>query len=189
VGERGPASIRPRVEADVPGLVEGLRLVAESDGYPSRWPEDPAAFVRAHGVLGAWVAERGGHVVGQALLRRPDDHTPVRMWTELTGADPAECAVLSRLFVAPAGRGAGAGAMLVRAAVDQAARLGLHTVLDVVTTDAAAVRLYERLGWVRFAAYEEHFGGDGPPERLVCFAAPPDNRIRARHPRGGQSPS
>jgi ribosomal protein S18 acetylase RimI-like enzyme len=80
--------------------------------------------------------------------------------------------VVSRLFVAPAGRGMGLGAALVAAAAAEAVRLGLRAVLDVVTANRAAVRLYERLGWIRFGSYEERFHPDGPIERLLCFAAP-----------------
>jgi GNAT superfamily N-acetyltransferase len=164
--------VRARTEADLPALVAGLRAVADADGYPTRWPDDPETFVRGDRVLGAWVAQRAGEVLGQVLLRSPGGQAPVRMWCAATGADPAACAVVSRLFVAPAGRGTGLGAALVVAAAAEAARLGLRAVLDVVTANRAAVRLYERLGWIRFGSYEERFDADGPVERLLCFAAP-----------------
>jgi GNAT superfamily N-acetyltransferase len=170
---RSGVDVRTRTAADLPALVLGLRLVAEADGYPSRWPEDPAEYVRGgDGLLGAWVADRSGEVLGQALLRRPGGQAPVRMWCAATGSRPATVAVLSRLFVVPAGRGWGVGEALVAAAVREAARLGRRPVLDVVTTNRAAVRLYERLGWTRFGWYEDRFHPDGPVERLLCFAAP-----------------
>jgi ribosomal protein S18 acetylase RimI-like enzyme len=72
----------------------------------------------------------------------------------------------------PGARGAGLGRSLLAAACAEAARRGLHPVLDVVDANRSAVRLYERLGWVPLGSYEETFGDGGPPEVLHCFAAP-----------------
>src|SRR5206468_5331882 len=120
-----------------------------------------------------WVAEDGGGVVGQVVLRRArDGQAPVALWCAATGREPGGCAVLARLFVVPSARGLGLGRGLVAVACGEAAGRGLHPVLDVVDANRAAVRMYERLGWTRLGTYEETFHGDGPAELLHCFAAP-----------------
>ena len=42
-------TIRPRRADDLPALVAALRAVHETMGYPSVWPDDPAAFVLGRG--------------------------------------------------------------------------------------------------------------------------------------------
>ena len=75
--------------------------------------------------------------------------------------------VLYDLFVAPAGRRSGAGAALLRAAVEHAAHAGAgFLMLQTATTNLAAQRLYEREGWVRdrdFYVYEYHLPEAKPP--------------------------
>lgn len=58
---------------------------------------------------------------------------------------------ISCVLIAPAARGGGLGAALVNAILDMAfGELALHRVgLGVFTCNAAALRLYERLGFVR----------------------------------------
>ncbi len=164
--------IRPRVDGDLPALVEGLAEVARADGYPSIWPRDPAAWLRADDLIGGWVALQAGSVVGQVLLRRPADDVPADLWSAATGRDRTECAVIKRLFVVPAARGTGLGRALMTVAGDTASGLGRHSVLDVTDRNQAAVRLYERLGWTRLGSFEVAFGGAAAPELLHAFAAP-----------------
>ncbi len=166
--------IRRRTEDDLPALVDGLRLAAAADGYPSVWPGDPAGWLRGDDLIGAWVAERDGTPVGQVVLRRTDGSAdpPVRMWCDATGGAATECAVVNRLFVIPSAQRGGAGAALMAAACAAAAGQGLHAVLDVVDTNRAAVRLYERLGWLRLGSVEVTFRGARAPELLLCFVAP-----------------
>src|SRR5262249_30953157 len=61
--------IRPRTMDDLTAVVDALTLVARSDGYPSRWPEDPVSWLRTTEVHGAWIADRGGEVLGHIVLR------------------------------------------------------------------------------------------------------------------------
>jgi len=165
------ATIRSREPDDLPALVAALARVATDDRYPSRWPDDPAAWLRTRDPLGAWVADRDGDLLGQVVLRRAGQQRPVTLWCELSGEDPASCALVSRLFVVVYARGAGIGRTLVETACVTAAELGLRPLLDVVDNNRAAVRLYRRLGWTHVGSYEETFG-DGPPEVLHCFAHP-----------------
>ena len=162
--------IRSRTEDDIEPLVRALALVAETDGYPTRWPADPAGWIRSRDVIGAWVVDEGGDLLGNVNLRWPRDHVPVRMWRARGG--PGECAVVSRLFVVPAARRRGLGLALLDAACARAAELDRRPVLDVVDDNRAAIALYRRLGWTDLGTYEDRFHDDGPIERLHCFAAP-----------------
>ncbi|UQX04015.1 GNAT family N-acetyltransferase [Streptomyces sp. RerS4] len=142
-----------------------LREVHERDGYPVNWPDEPAAWLSDGPLLGSWVAELDGGLVGHVRLAQSGagDVAP-RLWSERT-------AVLSRLFVAPRARGHGIGALLIGRAVEEARRRGLHPVLDVVASDTAAAALYERLGWELMATVDQQWG----PARTVairCYAAP-----------------
>jgi ribosomal protein S18 acetylase RimI-like enzyme len=44
-------------------------------------------------------------------------------------------------------------------------------VLDVMTKDTAAIRLYERLGWQKIGEASHHFG-DGQRTAALCFVSP-----------------
>jgi GNAT superfamily N-acetyltransferase len=162
--------IRVRTEDDLDALVGALALVAEADGYPTRWPADPAGWIRSSAVIDAWVADDGGDLLGNVNLRWPGDQAPVTMWRARGGDE--ECALVSRLFVVPSARRRGLGLALLDAACARAADLGRRPVLDVVDDNRAAVAMYRRLGWIELGRYEERFHDDGPVERLHCFAAP-----------------
>ena len=71
------------------------------------------------------------------------------------------CAVV-RMFVSPAGQGAGLGEALLTAAWQAATVPGRAPVLDVVSTNRSSLRLYERLGWTRLGSFEQAFR-DGRP--------------------------
>jgi GNAT superfamily N-acetyltransferase len=85
---------------------------------------------------------------------------------------PDRTAVVSRLFVAPRARGRGIGALLIGQAVAEARRRDLHPVLDVVASDAAALALYERLGWHLMATVDRQWGPLAVAIR--CYAAGAD---------------
>ncbi|MDV3220741.1 GNAT family N-acetyltransferase [Intrasporangium sp.] len=61
------------------------------------------------------------------------------------------------LYVAPRARGRGVGEALVNAVLDEARHLGrTEVVLEVGSTNEAAIALYERCGFVRTGATEPH---------------------------------
>ncbi len=67
------------------------------------------------------------------------------------GPDPGDDteAVIISMWVSPHARGQGVGERLARAAIEFAREVGFPAVkLEVVDTNIAAVRLYERLGFV-----------------------------------------
>ncbi|MEV6110461.1 GNAT family N-acetyltransferase [Streptomyces sp. NPDC051940] len=164
-------AIRPRTEDDIETCVRVLMDVHRQDGYPVNWPDRPEEWLSSGSPLGVWVAELAGRVVGHVALARSGagDVAP-GLWSERTGKSASLTAVVGRLFVGPAARGHGAGALLIGRAVEEARRRGLHPVLDVVASDTAAAALYERLGWERLATVEQRWG----PAQVVavhCYAA------------------
>jgi GNAT superfamily N-acetyltransferase len=124
---------RGRREEDLLGCVRALRETHLEDGYPARWPADPARWLTPPELAAAWVVERDGDVLGHVCVVRG---TTVR---------PAE---VSRLFVAPAARRQHLGTALLATAGTWAAARDLALTLDVVDDGGPAIGLYERLGWV-----------------------------------------
>lgn len=176
------ARLRPRTATDLDACVRVLAEVHRQDGYPQDWLDLPAAWLTPRRMLAAWVATvghgaidgvGGREIAGHVALSAsgPGDSAP-SLWSSATGRPEAEAAVVNRLFVGPAARGLGAGALLLAQATDEARRRGLHPVLDVVTTGRSAVALYERAGWSLLGTVEQQWG----PDRYVpvhCYAAPP----------------
>src|SRR6266498_1241695 len=68
--DAGGVLIRPREPDDLGGLVDALALVADNDGYPSHWPEQPASWLRTSDAYGAWVADRNGDLLGHVVDRK-----------------------------------------------------------------------------------------------------------------------
>ena len=92
-------------------------------------------------------------------------------WTDSKEGAGDHVAVLGRLFVLPEARGHALGEKLMRAALDHAQHEGLRLVLDVMTKDEAATRLYERLGWQRTGT-TEHDNGRGQRVPAYCYVSP-----------------
>ncbi|MFJ8857039.1 GNAT family N-acetyltransferase [Streptomyces sp. NPDC102451] len=163
--------VRRREARDLAEVAEVLIAVHKSDGYPVEGVEDPQGWLSPDGLLAAWVAELDGHVVGHVAVNSPRSGDEVAyLWSEKSGAAPSQVGVLARLFVASDARKGSAGQHLMDAAASYARANNLRLVLEVLTKDAAAIRLYERLGWQRFGETEHTFAG----ERFdaVCFVAP-----------------
>jgi GNAT superfamily N-acetyltransferase len=174
--------IRERDDGDLPECVRALRLVHEADGYPMVWPADPSGWLSPDDQAAAWVAvtgaaavasgaaegeEGGGHragpraqggeILGQVLLREHPE---------------PDCYELARLFVAPAARGLGLGAALMKRAETWAARRGCRLVLEVVADErSGAIALYEKAGWRRTSTVVADWSApDGTPVRLHRYA-------------------
>ncbi|MBD0841473.1 GNAT family N-acetyltransferase [Streptomyces sp. TRM68416] len=152
-----------------------MRILAEvhaHDGYPVNWPDRPDEWLSRGSLLGSWVAELEGGLVGHVSLAQAGDGdlAPV-LWSERHGTTREMTAVVSRLFVAPQARGHRIGALLIGSAVEAARHRGLHPVLDVVASDTAAAALYERLGWELTATVEQEWSAH---QRVTvrCYAAP-----------------
>lgn len=164
-------TVRTYEEADLASAAAALVEVHETDGYPVEGVEDPQTWLRSDDVLAAWVAEVEGEIVGHVAVMRSQGEDAVSLWTEQSGEDEARVGVLARLFVVPAARKHAAGKRLMEAAMDFGQAQGLRLVLDVMTKDVAAMRLYERLGWRKIGEAIHHFG-DGENIPAVCYVSP-----------------
>ncbi|MFC8130524.1 GNAT family N-acetyltransferase [Streptomyces sp. NPDC057302] len=164
-------TVRPFEEADLDSAAAALVEVHETDGYPVEGVEDPQAWLRSKDVLAAWVADVEGKIVGHVAIMRSQGEDAVSLWTEQSGDDEANVGVLARLFVVREARKHAAGKRLMEAATDFGQKQGLRLVLDVMTKDAAAIRLYERLGWRKIGEATHHFG-DGESILAVCYVSP-----------------
>ena len=142
--------VRPRLDGDLEQCVRLLADVHRADGYPAFWPDNPVRWLSPRGSFGAWVAAEAGLVAGHVAIAAVGAGHAADVWRG-AGLAPETLASMSRLFVAPPARGAGLGDELVDVACREAARRGLHPVLDVVETNLAAIALYERRKWVRIA--------------------------------------
>jgi len=143
--------LRPRTPDDLPELVNVLRAVHERMGYPSVWPDDPAAFVQGRGE--AWVAVLAGRVAGQVMLAPLPEPRPE--WAAQTALPdemlPGEVMEVKRLFVSLDAQRGGIARTLLAHALRQGRARGAFSVLQVNESSVPAVRLYEREGW-RFVA-------------------------------------
>lgn len=137
-------AVRLRCADDLSACVTALAEVHRHDGYPTRWPADPAEWLTPKHLHAAWVAEDDGVVQGHVVVAGVTD-------TELTRAatrPAADLLAVSRLFVRPAGRGRRLGDALLCAATEFATQRRVGLVLEVVDErGSAAIGLYERLGW------------------------------------------
>ncbi|MGW6527432.1 GNAT family N-acetyltransferase [Streptomyces venezuelae] len=163
--------VRPFESDDLDRAAAALVEVHKTDGYPVEGVEDPQAWLCSADVLAAWVAEEEGEVVGHVAILRPRDEDAVEMWTKQSGDDKAHVAVLARLFVVRAARKHETGKRLTEAAMRFAQERDLRLVLDVMTKDVAATRLYERLGWQKIGEATHHFRGDQSVP-AVCYVSP-----------------
>jgi putative acetyltransferase len=124
-------TVRPARSGDSPGAAAVVRAVYDEYGFT--WDEagyhaDLADVEASYSAF--FVAEDGGKIVGTAGLSAEGS--------------------LERLYVLPSARGAGLGATLLRAVIDEARRQG-HPQLEI-WTDKVLVEahgLYERFGFFR----------------------------------------
>jgi ribosomal protein S18 acetylase RimI-like enzyme len=164
--------IRMRQDADLPALAQVLIEVHAHGGYPVEGVADPVNWLRIERLLGAWVAESGGKLVGQVGLASPSrGDEAVDLWIELSGSEIDSVAVLGRLFVSPHARGQRLGQRLTDVAMEHARRLGKRAVLDVMAKDVAAIRTYENLGWERLGPIR-HSYGEAEIEPAFAYVSP-----------------
>jgi GNAT superfamily N-acetyltransferase len=138
-----------------------LRAVHEADNYPMIWQVDADRWIDPPDLLGAWVAELDGALVGHLLLG------PIHQADILPGTQAVEA---MRLFVHPSRRGLGIAAALLRAAITCA---GDRPVVLVVVDGTPAVAAYQRLGWKEITRHRADWtiGPDQYPE-LIWYQAP-----------------
>ncbi|MER5921038.1 GNAT family N-acetyltransferase [Streptomyces mirabilis] len=163
--------VRPFEDTDLPNAGSALIKVHATDGYPVEGVDQPDRWLRSADVLAAWVAEMNSEIVGHVALMRPHGEDAVSLWIEQSGDSEEQIAVLARLFVVREARKNAVGEKLMKAAMEYAQSQDLRLVLDVMTKDTAAIRLYERLGWVKIGEAIHRYGDDRTID-AVCYVAP-----------------
>ena len=100
------------------------------------------------------IAWRGGTAIGCGAVRRIDEST----------------AEIKRMYVIPSERSSGVGRQIVASLEREARALGAdQLVLETGTRQAAAIALYERLGFERIPPYGEYVASAATS---ICMAKP-----------------
>ncbi|GAB3753626.1 hypothetical protein GCM10027599_15080 [Yimella radicis] len=156
--------IRPRLESDLPQLVEQLRTQQPVSEYPLRWPLPfpPEQFIVRDTELVAFVAQIDDRVVGHVSVTRVSDNPDGAFWSRGTGRPIEALGCLSVLFVGPEAAGLGVGGRLMDTAVAEIRARGLTPVLDVTQSRSSATAVYRHRGW--------RFLGHSRPEWLPDWA-------------------
>ena len=141
--------VRVRESGDLEGCVALTRVVHDVDRYPLVLQANVGDFLASPRLIAAWVAQRGGQIVGHVALHRGSSRAMASMVSQVLSVEPDRIGVVSRLMVSPSVRGSGVGRRLLETATREAIRRGLTPALDVVTSYAAAITLYDRAGWRR----------------------------------------
>jgi GNAT superfamily N-acetyltransferase len=145
-----PSLVRERTPADLEACVTLASEVHRLDGYPSFLGEGGfTSFVAPDDALGAWVALLGEDLVGNVMLRPRSAPPSIALAAQALDVAPERLGFVARLMVASRARRRGIAGQLLDVAVAEARRLGRVPVLDVVTSDTAAVALYGASGWRR----------------------------------------
>jgi GNAT superfamily N-acetyltransferase len=137
-----------RESCHIPACIETLRAVHAADGYPERWPDDPAGWLAPADTLAAWIAGDPSLVTGHVLVGALNA-TQFEVFAPFTPRAAAELAVVRRLFVHPAYRSHGIAQLLLSACVRRILQEGRHAVLETMEDSLPAIRLYEGCGWRR----------------------------------------
>jgi ribosomal protein S18 acetylase RimI-like enzyme len=125
-------------------------------------------------------------VIGHVALSSAVGDSAAPVWSAASGLPPERIAAVAKLFVAPAGRGRGLGALLLDQATAEARGRGLRPALEVLDHDREAMALYERAGWRQVGSAPAPWAvtSAGEPMQLHYFLAPhvPPRQRLARVP-------
>lgn len=147
-------TIRPRDPSDLPTLIQILTDVHILTNYPVDGPSTFSAKLQSPNALISIVALYNGKLAGHAQLQPASVlNSAITESLSSHGAPITSFATLVSLFVDPKIQGKGVGARLVEEAVAWGKKEGRRLVLVVLEKDAAAIRMYERMGWVRGVEY------------------------------------
>jgi ribosomal protein S18 acetylase RimI-like enzyme len=146
-------------EPDLQDLCEATNAaIIEGGGFGWVQSQDRAALARHfRGVLLVpdrmlFLARLDGTVVGSAQLVRPPRNNEAQ----------AFAAQLTHAYIAPYARGFGLARRLVDRVEEHAAAMGFRVLnLDVRETQESAIKLFERLGYVRWGTHPAYARVDG----------------------------
>ena len=169
-------TIRPRTEADIPSTVAALTTLYKTENYPLGANRNLQDFLTNPKNETSWVAlSPTNKIIGHVATSTKAHDDCLDVWRSLhpdqTDNEEGGLAVLSRLFVLPEGRRGGVAAELVETAVKWNAERGIRLLLAVMVNSAAAIKLYDRLGWTRYGVSNPVLP-DGQVAEALCFAGP-----------------
>jgi hypothetical protein len=122
-----------------------------------------------------FIARLDGTIVGCAQLVRPPRNNEAQ----------AFAATLMHAFIAPYARGHGLARLLTQHVEEAARQTGYHVLnLDVRETQAAAIRLYESLGFVRWGVHPSYARVGGKTIRGFYYYKLLKGSPRRREPAG-----
>jgi GNAT superfamily N-acetyltransferase len=170
--------LRPRRDSDLDECEHLARVVHALDGYPPRCTDDLRLFVSAGDALGAWVAVSQSGIVGHVALQPRSSRAVMALASNATGRPPDQLCVVARLLVSPTERRIGTGGSLLALAAGAGRAQGLWPILDVAAHFDAAIRLYERAGWICAGRVTVPFHDEEPLEELVYLGPAPDGTER-----------
>lgn len=158
-----PAAVRLRRRRDADlaacARLAGFASAEARSGGPHA--QDRRTWLMGPDVLGSWVAERHGEILGHVALSTPGHDPVTRMrWREVTGRDLAELAEVTRFFVRTSARDHGIGTALLGVAAAEAHVRGLLPVLEVVSDDPRHVEHHVEAGWRMLSMFPEEVRGE-----------------------------
>ena len=134
--DEGTISIRSMVESDLDAI-----LAIEQVSYPKPWKREHFVHEIHSPLASPYVAVADGTVVGYVCL--------MSLFEE---------AQIMNIAVAPQQRGRGVAGMLLEQSIETAReQVAQLLVLEVRVSNATAIRLYERFGFVRFSVRKEYY--------------------------------
>jgi predicted GNAT superfamily acetyltransferase len=180
-------TVRPRTDADFPGLEKALRQCHAATGWPLEGIQDAKSFLcDDQGLLEqAWVAEYNGEIAGHIAINQPEnDCSAVAKWVEQNGNDD-RIAVVGRLFVNPVAKAKGVVRALSETVTqwsqDHDAQLIMYVVVWSAARVLAAEAMSARFGWQKYGDTFYMSPMDGRKIDAMCYAAPLEHRIPIMH--------
>ena len=131
--------LRPATPGDIDLILPRVRALNELEGIELAAPALEAALRRLladRGLGGCWLVERGGAVIGYAIVTLGYD-------LEFGGHD----AYLTELWIDPEARGGGAGAAALALLPGELRALEVRALHVMVRPENPALRLYARAGF------------------------------------------
>jgi GNAT superfamily N-acetyltransferase len=163
-------TVRHRTSEDLDACAALLHRVHDLDHYPVRWPADPVAFLTPGSELVTWVAHRDGDLVGHVMLADAAEELGEAAPIDGHQVRVEDLALLRLLFVSPEARGMRLGAHLLDVATAEATARGCRTVLEVLSLNVDAIRVYERVGWTAIGTTTPNWAPAGT--HALVFLAP-----------------
>lgn len=163
--------VRRRQPKDLGPCARLLEVVYYEAHYPVVRPDRPRDWLEGEDLQAAWVAERGGEILGHiAISTVGGDPVSALRWRETTERDPAGMLGISRFFVRPRSRGQGIGTALFDTAVAEIRDRGRDPVIEVVSEIPDGLPFLQGRHWRLIAA--DPWGNSGKRLQVYRYAPP-----------------